>query len=148
MSSRGFDEVAGSGFHPSVDSRSGAMTANDTQTIARRMRAVIGLGVVLAAVAGCETQADYAPCGLDEEITSQGICTNDGSANAGTTSCVVKEHPHCMQSICLSYFGTPPFCSLGCSSDGDCPGSATCWSFSEQERYCVPKSREAQVAGS
>ena len=92
---------------------------------------------------GCETQSPYAECELDEEVTNKGICTGGGNVGTGTTSCVVRQHPHCTQSICLSHFGSPPFCTNTCSSDADCAEGGFCWNFSDDQRYCVMAERKS-----
>lgn len=95
----------------------------------------------------CETQAPYETCALDSEVTSKGICAGDGK---GSTSCVVTQHPHCQDAVCLSYYGQKPICSKVCTSDGDCT-NGFCWTFadavtlpgaatgttSKAEKYCV-----------
>jgi hypothetical protein len=117
-----------------------------------RVKLVVStLLVALAALAvlACETDSRYAACELDEEVTKQGVCTGKPSPSLGTTSCVVTSHPHCVQSICLSYFGTEPFCTQPCKTDDDCYADAFCWAFAEEEgeRYCVPKFKEQQFSG-
>jgi len=102
--------------------------------------------------AGCETQETYAPCELDSEVTSKGICASD--KKGGDTSCVVTEHPHCDTGICLSYFSKAPRCSIACTSPSaetsasECGPNAFCFTFKDEvsasgakliERYCVPK---------
>lgn len=101
----------------------------------------------LGVLGACETQAPYAACELDSEVTKKGICAS--SKTGGDTSCVVKSHPHCDLGICLSYFSKKPFCSIPCVKDSDpvCGSDAFCWSYKEEtdgsgkvisdERYCV-----------
>jgi hypothetical protein len=105
--------------------------------------------VAIAAVAAlpgllaCETQPPYAACDLDKEVVDKGVCTGESTTATGTTSCVVTKHPHCIDGVCLSYFGTSAVCTRACTSDGDCSSDGGfCWSFSDTERYCVPKDRE------
>ncbi len=109
----------------------------------------------LGVFAACETQAPYATCELDTEVTSKGICAGDGKGN---TSCVVTQHPHCQDAICLSYYGQPPICSKVCTSDADC-SNGTCWTFADgsalpgavtgteatqkTEKYCVSNATKA-----
>ncbi len=100
------------------------------------------LVVLFASLAvGCETQAPFAECALDEEVTSKNICKG-GEDSAGTTSCVVTSHPHCVESVCLSHFSSEPFCTKACSTDTDCVQGGFCWAFSETQSYCVPGDRK------
>jgi hypothetical protein len=100
--------------------------------------AALSIAAVAAVVAACETEAPFAPCELDVEVTSKNICSGTG----GDTSCVVTKHPHCTQDICLSYYGKSPVCTQTCTSNFDCPTDSFCWTFAEEkgEKYCVPNS--------
>ncbi len=114
------------------------------------LRVALAAGVVTCLTVGCESQAPYAACGLDEEVTSKNVCNGDNTSATGTTSCVVRRHPHCAQSICLSYFSTTPVCTHTCDLkkiDADCEQGGFCWPFSDTESYCVPSDRKT-VAGS
>lgn len=104
--------------------------------------ALLTVGLLLAA-AGCETQAPYASCQLDPEVTNKGVCNGAGSTGGATTSCVVTRHPHCVASVCLSYFSTAPVCTHACSSDADCEQGGWCWQFADNEKYCVPADRKS-----
>ncbi|MCO4760448.1 MAG: hypothetical protein KC502_03045 [Myxococcales bacterium] len=109
--------------------------------------ALIGTLALLSVMStGCETQADYGLCDLDEEVTKKGVCTGSDKGNNGTTSCVVTKHPHCAHSICLSYFSTQSVCSKTCANDSEC-GAGTCWPFSDTESYCVPDTAKEQLGG-
>ena len=111
------------------------------------LRGALAVAVVICFAVGCESQPPYAACGLDEEVTSKNVC-NGGNTNAtGTTSCVVTRHPHCAQSVCLSYFSTTPVCTHECDSDADCEQGGFCWTFSDTQKFCVPSDRKT-VAGS
>lgn len=112
-------------------SRSGKPVAVATAWLA------IALGCGALFTAGCETQPPYADCDLDEEVTKTGVCSGDGAVGKGTTSCVVTKHPHCAQGVCVSHFGSAAFCSSECTDDSSC-GDGFCWTFAENERYCVP----------
>ncbi len=107
-------------------------------TIAIVLGCVVGL-----ALAGCETQPPFASCDLDKEVIKKNVCTGKSSTATGTTSCVVTKHPHCVEGICLSYFGTPALCTHPCTEDAECEvDGGFCWTFAEGERYCVPKDRK------
>ena len=108
----------------------------------RRSLWLLGPALLLLTALACETQPPYASCTLDPEVTNKGVCKGEGSTGGATTSCVVTRHPHCVQSICLSYFSTEPVCTHACTSDADCEQGGWCWQFSETEKYCVPADRK------
>ena len=110
----------------------------------------------LAALNACETQPLYVPCRLDKLVTEKGICSGGTSTkDKDTSSCVVRSHPQCDHSVCLSYFGLEPVCTIACGSDDDpvCGASAFCWTFSDadpatkssKQQYCVPTAKKAQA---
>jgi hypothetical protein len=101
-------------------------------------------------LAGCPTQEPYATCGLDEEVTSKKVCDGTGgtaSSTGTTTTCVVTQHPHCIKSVCLSFFNRPPVCTKVCATDSDCPLGGMCFEFSEKEnnKFCVPRDQFCSV---
>jgi hypothetical protein len=120
-----------------------------TVSVFARRTLLVGLLAVATAgtLAGCETQAPYAACQLDEEVTSKGVCQGDSTDGTGTTSCVVTSHPHCVQSICLSYYSAASVCTHACSADADCELDGWCWAFSPTQKYCVPIERKNTTAG-
>lgn len=107
--------------------------------------------MALATLTACETQKDFEPCVLDKEVTDKGVC-NRQNGSTDTSSCVVKAHPQCDKSICLSYFGLQPVCTYVCTSDADCGADAKCWTYAEAagatpaQRYCLPNKVAAQAA--
>ena len=111
------------------------------------MRRAIGLLAMVWTV-GCEVQPLHEACPLDQDVLDKQIC----NGSAGTVSCVVKRHPQCDQSICISYNSQPAVCSRTCASDADCLSGDDgdfCYEFAEAvtttspptpaQRYCVPK---------
>lgn len=113
------------------------------------MQRTLVIAVILVATAACETQSNYATCQLDEEVTSKQVCDGTGGTEQSTgttTSCVVTAHPHCVESICLSFFNRRAVCSKVCSQDADCP-NGMCWEYSEKanSRFCVPKDQFCAV---
>ncbi len=101
-------------------------------------------------LAACETQPLYVTCQLDKDVTKKGLCNGSTAADRDTSSCVVKSHPQCDKSVCLSYYGTAPICTMTCdkANESACGDDATCWTYVEADpvtkapaqRYCVPKS--------
>lgn len=117
--------------------------------------AAVAGSAALATMAACETQKLYVECKLDDDVTKKGICSGSKSADKDTSSCVVREHPQCDQSVCLSYFGLTPFCTTTCSdaNDGVCGNDAFCWTFSDadpvtkstKQQYCVPNAKKVEA---
>lgn len=129
-------------------------------------RSALGFAVVLVTLlaalsaagtmlTGCETQALFEPCALDEEVTKKGICSGSVAVGHDTSSCVVTAHPQCDRSICLSYFGQKPICTMACTSDSECGAGSFCWTYADADpakgkaaqRYCVPNSAQTAVTG-
>lgn len=124
--------------------------------------AIGGVGAATTAISlltGCETQALYESCPLDEEVTKKGVCSGSTAEGHDTSSCVVTAHPQCDLSVCLSYFGQPAFCTRTCSQDADCGDAAFCWTYADAEpnadptkakaaqRYCVPNREKTLATG-
>ncbi|MBM4346058.1 MAG: hypothetical protein FJ100_22005 [Deltaproteobacteria bacterium] len=116
----------------------------------------IGGAAALAVLNACETQPLYVVCKLDEDVTKKGICQGGTTTkDKDTSSCVVRSHPQCDRSVCLSYFGLEPVCTTSCSRDDDpvCGATAFCWTFSEadaatkstKQMYCVPDVKKQQA---
>jgi hypothetical protein len=85
---------------------------------------------------GCEPQVSYQGCAFDPLI--DGACYDSGSGQL--LSCVISNHPDCLDRICLSYQGSTAFCSSTCAADGDCARGGSCRSFKVgggEEQYCV-----------
>lgn len=77
---------------------------------------------------GCELPPLHESCPLDEEVVSKGIC----NGTVGSVSCVVKHHPQCGQSICLSYNSNPPICTRACGAEA-CPTGDDCYAFATSD---------------
>ncbi|MSP90184.1 MAG: hypothetical protein EXR79_00025 [Myxococcales bacterium] len=112
----------------------------------RRCRLAIVWLAAAAAHVGCDTQAQYAPCELDKEVTDKVVGKNicNGTSKAGDTSCVVTQHPHCDQSICLSYYSQTAFCTKMCVNNTECGPNTCCWTFKDEpttQKYCVPSDK-------
>lgn len=107
-------------------------------------------------LSACETQPLYVTCQLDDEVTKKGLCNGSDKADRDTSSCVVKSHPQCDRSVCLSYYGTQAICTMACSSednDAECGDDAECWKYADADPatgakaqlYCVPKATMAKA---
>lgn len=97
--------------------------------------ALLALATLLATTA-CGDDFGTA-CTLPDNDTVKLACEGDGeNSNA---SCVVENIVECDSRLCASYRGSSSFCTLSCSSDSDCPGSAFCAEFviGTGRKYCV-----------
>ena len=92
-------------------------------------------------LSACETEPLFIECPLSPSIKT--ACeTEQQQTDEAELTCVVAEHPYCLESICASWRGSEPFCSRACEADTDCPADATC-----QEHlgslFCVPTTVDA-----
>ena len=76
----------------------------------------------LATGPGCAPDPMFMECPLSNSIVAE--CQTDEDTILFT--CVVAEHPYCLDSICASWQGSPAECTQSCQSDGDCPAGSTC----------------------
>ena len=77
----------------------------------------VSLTVALALFApGCDPDPLYMECNLSSSILD--ACEARGDDDDFT--CVVKEHPTCLQDICASYQDQPSICTKSCTEDADC----------------------------
>lgn len=110
----------------------------------------VAMFFVSSLLSACETQPLYVSCQLDKDVTKKGLCNGATAADRDTSSCVVRSHPQCDKSVCLSYYGTAPICTMTCSPSNaaECGDDAECWTYADEDpvtkvpaqRYCVPKS--------
>jgi len=106
---------------------------------------IILIMAAILALGACTTQPLHDFCPLDEEVLKKGVC----NGGPGPVSCVVRHHPQCDQSICLSYYSNKAICTKVCASDTDCPSTDDCYTYAEAnaktgtaaEKYCVPKKK-------
>ena len=112
----------------------------------------------------CHSDGLYDPCPLSKSIVdacnkapfegtlceTQGDCAGDlscvdGACSDGTAyTCVVAEHPFCLEEICASWQGAPAVCTRSCTNDDDCPGSGSCVSH-QALQFCVDGLSEAST---
>ena len=81
-------------------------------------------------------------CTLPANPTIKEACEASSSTeerSSASASCVVENIIECDSRVCARYRGSTPFCTLSCSSDADCPGSAFCAEFviGTGKRFCV-----------
>ena len=123
------------------------------------LRAPISL-LVASALAlgalGCHSDGLYDPCPLSNSIKDAcgkassegqscdesddcqgGLTCIEGTCSDGTAySCVVAEHPFCLERICASWQGAAPVCSRACESDDDCRDGYTCVGDLGRSAFC------------
>jgi hypothetical protein len=90
------------------------------------------IGLVSVVASGCSGDL-YGQCQIDEDDALLIEC-----ANSTTASCIVEEQLECETRICGKYQGSAPFCTIECSSDGDCPsGRCREFVFQSNRSFCV-----------
>lgn len=107
--------------------------------------------------AACHSDGLYDPCPLSNSITEacdqvpgEGLaCTSDAECEEGLScvegrcadgtayTCVVAEHPFCLEEICASWEGAEALCTRACENDDDCPGLDRCKAHNGIQ-FCVP----------
>lgn len=89
--------------------------------------------VVALMVSACMWEEAYEECGFP--VAQRDLCLKDSDDTPQETStkessnCVIKNHPSCPDSFCVSYRGSPGFCSAPCLTDSDCPEGGICQAF-------------------
>jgi hypothetical protein len=81
---------------------------------------------------GCDPDPLFMDCPLSNSIKAS--CATESESIVYT--CVVAEHPYCLESICASWQGGPSECTLGCAGDSDCPAGSSCQSHLDL-KFCV-----------
>lgn len=142
----GLSSLGANAMGRSWTATAGTVSLSVALTVASSWALLAGAGLL----SGCETQPLYVTCQLDEDVTKKGLCNGSTSADRDTSSCVVKSHPQCDRSVCLSYYGTQAICTMTCTSednDAECGNDAECWKYADADpetgakaqHYCVPK---------
>ena len=72
--------------------------------------------------AGCAADPLFMECPLSKSIVE--TCAADSDNILYT--CVVGEHPSCLESICVSWLGAQAVCSQACAQGVDCPAGSVC----------------------
>ena len=77
-------------------------------------RLAVGLGLALALTAtACDPDPLYMECNLSSSILDACEARDDDD----DFTCVVKEHPTCLENICASYQDQPSICTKSCNED-------------------------------
>lgn len=89
-----------------------------------RILAVVAVIVVMfaAALSACDEPQLYGECPFSNRI----LATCDSSVANTHLTCVVAEHPYCLESVCASWQGSSTFCTRACTGDAQCPAASTC----------------------
>ncbi|MEO1272702.1 MAG: hypothetical protein AAFX99_31835 [Myxococcota bacterium] len=104
------------------------------------------VALILAAALSAACGDDFGTqCTLPANDVVEQVCEGeqsvsmDGQDESSSASCVVENIIECDSRLCARYRGSTPFCTLQCSSDSDCPGSAFCTEFviGTGKSYCV-----------
>lgn len=121
---------------------------------------VTGIGYLASA---CHSDGLYDPCPMSnsiqeacEQVPGEGAeCASDAECENGLTcvegrcadgtayTCVVAEHPFCLEEICASWEGSEAVCTRACDSDGDCPGADQCKAHNGL-KFCVEADKLAE----
>ena len=122
----------------------------------RALLSVFILGTSVLSLGACHSDGLYDPCPLSNsimdacaQVPGEGAqCTSDEECDAGLScvegqcadgsayTCVVAEHPFCLEQICASWQGAEAVCTRPCVIDDDCPGTDQCKSHNNL-RFCV-----------
>ncbi len=115
-----------------------------------------GLAACLTFLAGCHSDGLYSECPLSNSIIEacsqlpgEGVvcgtdadcltgltCVDGACADSTMMTCVVEEHPFCLEQICASWQGAPSVCTRACEIDDDCPGTGRCMAHTDI-MFCV-----------
>lgn len=120
-------------------------------------RLAVGLGLALALTAtACDPDPLYMECNLSSSILD--ACEARGDDDDFT--CVVKEHPTCLENICASYQDQPSICTKSCNEDADCGTSPAAVCYTDKLlkvtasdgsegplKFCVLQSHIDQASG-
>ena len=76
----------------------------------------------------------YSDCDPDDELNCD---KGDSSYN-----CVAEPDFQCSTQVCAKYQNSRPFCTKGCTSDGDCQaGECKRFLLGRDDKYCVPDNK-------
>lgn len=105
-----------------------------------RVAGLLGLGLAVVALLSACGEDFGAPCNLPASEVVREACGNKTEGEREIrSSCIVKNILECENHLCAVYKGSSPFCTLACSDDSNCPGTAVCVEFvvGSGEKYCV-----------
>ena len=98
-----------------------------------KLKYIAGVALLWSLVGvGCAPDPLFMECPLSNSIVAE--CKTD--ADSILFTCVVAEHPYCLESICASWQGGPAECTQACQSDGECPAGSSCQTHLDMS-FCV-----------
>ena len=77
---------------------------------------------IMITLGACAPDPIFMSCPLSQSI--EVTCSPAGDSTIFT--CVVAEHPYCLESICASWQGADAVCTRACVAHADCPVGASC----------------------
>lgn len=119
----------------------------------RRMALPVALLAVAAVFAACETKQDFEPCAMTTRMMADckaAIQDNQDQCRESEVfcfdSCVVRDHPQCLDGPCVMYegrtigetavFDNTPVCSMPCHGTA-CPEESSCRQFASLKVACT-----------
>lgn len=102
-------------------------------------RMMMVLAALFATGSGCDDEEPFfRSCPLSTSIVE--VCKED-QPNTELT-CVVTEHPMCVEGVCAAWEGSGTFCSRTCTGTSECPPDSSCLPYLEGGlSICVPDER-------
>lgn len=99
----------------------------------------LGVSAGLAFGAGCDDEEPFfKSCPLSTSIVE--LCRED-QPNTELT-CLVTQHPMCVEGVCATWEGSGTFCSRTCTDTADCPPESACLPYLDGSlSICVPDER-------
>jgi hypothetical protein len=93
------------------------------------LKLFLGLSLVATIATSCLEPEPYEECGFPSTIEQQCIPqpgdTDEEKMAKNSSNCVI-EQPQCPEGFCVSFRGSPGFCSVDCQEDADCPSGGSC----------------------
>ncbi len=94
-----------------------------------------GLVAAMLALGACSPDPLFMSCPFSASIHAS--CAASGDSTVFT--CVVEEHPYCLESICASWQGAEAVCTKACTADAGCPSGSRCQTHLSSS-FCVQES--------
>lgn len=113
---------------------------------ATRLAATIA-ALLAAGALGCQSKPDFESCQMTSSMLSDCESTCAESDIQCFQTCVVKDHPQCVEGPCVLFQyrqtnmeqpwnSTGPFCSLPCNGEA-CPADSTCLAVLALKKACT-----------
>lgn len=89
----------------------------------KRAFLMIVSSAVALALSACDPDPAFMECPLSTRILQVCAEQNEGS---DTFTCVVEDHPFCLERTCASWEGQPSLCTRVCTSNDQCDVGSQC----------------------